>query len=447
VTEPRTTWRVRLLALAVVLELVGGVAAAVSLRDDAADRTASGDRARATPSGQGGEEDRTDAVNRLLSDRAQAIRRRDRAAFLAGIDTEPSATPFRRRQTQVFESLGKVPLASWSYSLDPMQERVPDTRVDALRGKGWWAPDVVLRYAIKGFDSKPTRAEQYFTFVKRDGRWLIASDDDFKAVGQASTPGIWDGGELVVVRGKRSLVLGHPRSRRVLRLVADETDAAVPRVTAVFGTAWAQKVVVLVPDTSAELAELLDTRSDFSQIAAVATAELEDSSDYRPVGDRIIVNPPNFEKLGSIGRRVVLTHEVTHVATRAASGPFAPTWLVEGFADYVGYQGVDLPLSVAARELRAAVRAGRVPTTLPTEQDFEATNPELSQVYEQAWLAVVRLARDHGQAALLRFYRDVGAARTGDPADVVEKSFRKAFGRSAAEFTRAWSAGLRSSLS
>ncbi len=445
--DARLSWRLRGLVIVVVLELLAGLTAAVSLRESPGSAGSAADRARTNPpEADAAEQERTDAVRRLLSDRAQAVRRRDRAAFLALLDPAPAAAPFRASQAVVFDALADVPLASWAYSLDPSRERVPNARVDALRGPDWWAPDVVLRYAIKGFDARPTRAEQYFTFVPRDGRWFLASDSDFKEVGESSTPGIWDGGAVVVVRGRSSLVLGHPSSGGMLRQIADAVDAAVPRVTAVFGTGWSQRVVVLVPDTSAELAELLDTRSDFTQIAAVATAELEDSAEYRPVGNRIIVNPPNFAKLGSIGRRVVLTHEVTHVATRAASGPFVPTWLAEGFADYVGYQGVDLPLSVSARELRTAVRAGRLPSVLPTDSDFEATNKELSQVYEQAWLAIVRLAEVHGRGKVLAFYRDLGAERSGDREAVIEADFRKAFGRSTAAFTKDWIASLRSKL-
>jgi hypothetical protein len=435
-----------LLAVAATAELATG---AVLLRSDRFTdlATTSTDRARVAPA----ESDdplvrRTAAVERLLAERAQAIRRRDRAAFVATLDPDPAAAPFRRRQLQVFDALADVPLASWSYDLYAGQERPPDARVDRLRGPGWWAPDVLLRYALKGYDPVPTLAEQYFTFVQRDGRWLLASDDDFKEVGHASTPGIWDGGDVVVVRGKSSLVLGHPRSRAVLRRVADEVDAAVPRVTKVFGTAWSQKVVVLVPDTSAELAELLDTRSDFSQIAAVATAELEGGADAKPVGDRVIVNPPNFAKLGDLGRRVVLTHEVTHVATRGISGPHVPTWLVEGYADYVGYAGLDVSLSVAARELKAAVRAGRVPSRLPTDADFDATSARLPEVYEQAWLAVSRLVEVHGLPKVHAFYRDIGASRGGDRDAALEAAFRKAFGRSTADFTRDWVATLRTRL-
>ena len=436
--------RLRLLAVAAALELLVGGVAAVQLRDDAAPARVTADRARATV--DDAQAERVEAVERLLSDRAQAIRRRDRVAFLAGIDTSPEAKPFRTRQAAVFAALEDVPIGSWSYEVDPVRERPADPRVDRLRGPGWWAPDVVLRYALKGYDPEPTIAEQYFTFVQRDGRWLLASDDDFKEVGSASTPGIWDGGDVVVVRGKRSLVLGHPKSKGVLRRVADVVDEAVPRVSKVYGSGWGQKVVVLVPDTSAELAELLDTRSDFSQIAAVATAEVVGGEGFSPVGDRVIVNPPNFAKLGRLGQQVVLTHEVTHVATRKTSGPLVPTWVVEGFADYVGYQDTRVPLSVAAKELRDAIRAGKGPTRLPEDRDFDATNADLAQVYEQAWLAVTRLVEVHGRAKVLAFYRDLGAKTAGDREAETEGSFRKAFGRSQDAFTQDWLKNLRARL-
>jgi hypothetical protein len=233
----------------------------------------------------------------------------------------------------------------------------------------------------------------------------------------------------VVVRGTSSLVLGHRSSRRLMRTIADGVDAAVPRVTKVWGTGWSRKVVVLVPSSQDELESLVGGSGDYDRIAAVATAELTGS---HAVGDRILVNPPNFAKLGSLGRRVVLTHEVTHVATRDATAPGTPTWLVEGFADYVGYVGVQLPYRVSAQELRAEVRRGRLPKQLPADSDFAGSNADLAQVYEQAWLAATLLGRLYGEQALVRFYKEVGGGRT------TEAAIRALLGTDTAAFTRAW---------
>jgi hypothetical protein len=230
-----------------------------------------------------------------------------------------------------------------------------------------------------------------------------------------------------------------------MRRVATSIDAAVPRVTAVWGSAWSQRVVALVPTDQDELSRVVGGRGDYSQIAAVATAELTDANlGYHPVGDRIVVNPPNFSKLGSLGRRVVITHEVTHVATRAASGPAAPTWLVEGFADYLGYRGLHVPYSVSAAELRDAVRSGHAPTVLPTDHDFDGANKDLAKVYEEAWLAVSLIVREHGRDGLVRFYRTVG--RADAPSTAVNDAFRSLWATDLVTFTTDWHHDLQTRL-
>ena len=416
----------RLVAVLVALELVAGVVGVLGLHLSPPARTPLVQSLARPPV-----DDRTAAVRALHDERAAAVATHDKARWLATVD--PRATAFRAKQARVFDALQAVPLQDWSYDLDPSAQQPLSPGLDRLRGEGWWVPGVTLHYRLIGFDAGPTSEPQRLTFVPYDGRWYVAADDD----GGDTARSLWDGGPIVVVRGRSSLVLGHPDSRRLLRTIADGVDAAVPRVTSVWGTGWTQKAVVLVPSSQDELGRLIGGDSDFSRIAAVATAELAGS---RAVGDRIVVNPPNFAKLGSLGRRVVLTHEVTHIATRTATAAGTPTWLVEGFADYVGYVGIDLPYRVSAQELRTQVRRGRLPAALPGNDDFAGTNPQLAQVYEQAWLAVTLLARRHGRADLVRFYRAVGSGRTTDAA------LQSLFHTDVEAFTQAWRLDLQARL-
>ncbi|MFN2524070.1 MAG: peptidase MA family metallohydrolase [Mycobacteriales bacterium] len=416
----------RLLAVLVALELLAGVASTFALQP--APRRAAATLRAAVPH----EDPRAAAVQALLTARADAITRHDRAAWLATVD--PTATAFAARQARLFDALQSVPVQGWTYELDPERTQPANPAVDSRRGDGWWGPAVTLRYRLAGFDSVPTAEPQHLTFVPRGDRWYVAADDDFA---DRTSRGLWDEGPVTVVRGRSSLVLGHPSSATLMRTVADAVDAAVPRVTAVWGTAWSRKVVVLVPSTQRELQRLVGGAGDFSRIAAVATAELTGS---RPVGDRVIINPPNFRQLGALGRRVVLTHEVTHVATRAATGNATPTWLVEGFADYIGYLGADVSSRVAAQELRVQVRRGRLPATLPADVDFDGGNARLAQVYEQAWLAAVLLARRYGSAKLVAFYRAVGSGLT------VDAALQRVLGTDLARFTRDWRRDLQARL-
>ena len=442
---------VRLVAAAVVLQLSAGLLAAAVVEEPpvrVADTAAA--RARSVPqapveSSAGSEVQRAGAVERLLQARSAAVLGRDRDAFLATVD--PRARALRQRQAALFDALAQVPLGSWEYVLDAGSGRPADTRLDQRYGRGqWWAPDVALSYTLAGFDERPVLADHHLTFVRTGGRWLLGSDDDFAEVGLATPRALWDRGPVVAVRERGVLVLGHPDLLRLLRNVAALTADAIPRVTAVWGP-WSQRAVVVVPSDGEELADLLATDGDLSQIAAVATAELRGGTDdYDPAGDRVLVNPETFPRLGQLGRRVVLTHEITHVATRRASGPAVPAWLAEGLADYVGYQDVDVPLAVSARDLRRQVRAGKVPTALPSDADFDGASAGLAEAYEGSWLAVRLLAERYGEDRMLRLYRTVGAAR-GTTAEVaLEAALRDQLGTSTARLTADWRAALQQQL-
>lgn len=383
-------------------------------------------------------------VAALLERRATAIRAHDRLAFAATLD--PRSTAFRASQLRMFDALRAVPLASWRYDLDQDAGTPPGAPALAKYRAEAWAPRATLRYQLRGFDDVPTTMEQFFTFVLRSGRWYTASDTDAPP-GQKTARDLWDFGALQVVRGSRSLVLGHPGHAALLRDLARQADAAVPRVSAVWGEAWSRRAVVVVPDTQAELAAILGDDTDLSRIAAVAVAELPRSDDgERPVGNRILVNPPNFRRLGANGRRVVITHEVTHVATRDVSGPGVPTWLVEGFADYVGYLGTGLSARAICQELVADVRAGRVPTALPTDGDFDGGNARLAQAYESAWLAVRLVADRVGRPGLVAFYRAVGTSTAGSAANAVADAMRTTLHTTPATFTAAWRTYVRRQL-
>jgi len=377
---------------------------------------------------------RASAIRGLLERRSAALLVRDRTGFLAGVD--PGSPAFRAKQAQLFDNLARVPLRSWSYVLDADHELPQSPSRLARYHAPLWVPHLDVAYELAGFDTRPTVQRQYDTFVERAGRWYLGADDDFADAGGQTGRGLWDFGPVVVTPTPTSLVLGHPHTAATLRAVASVVDIAIPRVTAVWGRDWPGKVVVLVPDTQDELSRILLEGNDLSQIAAVATAELSGSG-RSPAGERIIVNPPNFAKLGTLGRDVVLTHEITHVASRAATTAATPTWLAEGFADYVGYLDTGVPVTAAAHELAVDVRAGRVPAALPTAADFAGSNPRLAQTYEMSWLACRLIAASTGRAGLVAFYRQVGAYH-GAPAAAVEAALSARVHVSTAQFTRSW---------
>lgn len=387
---------------------------------------------------------RAEAIRTLLAARSDAVLHHNRAEWLGTLD--PRGRAFRRQQSATFANLRAVPLASWTYTFDSSQTQSPNHATGRYHAPVW-APSIFsLHYRLRGFDVQPTNLPQYPTFVQRHGRWYLASFSDFARDGQTSTRELWDFGPVVVVRRPRVLVLGHPGEESTMQLLADEAVADIPRVTAVWGSRWTRRVVLLVPSTQHELSMVVDDYGDLDHIAAVATAEVQTHPGRPdPVGDRVGINPDNWPKLSALGRRIVLTHELTHVATRSVTGAAMPTWLAEGFADYVGYLGSGIPTDFAAQELAADVRAGHVPAQLPSDDEFDGDSKQLSQAYEGAWLACRMIAERHGQSTLVRFYRTVGTSASGQ-SDALASASAKVLHEPFSRFTREWRSFVRAEL-
>jgi hypothetical protein len=353
-----------------------------------------------------------ESVQLMLDRHAAAVLAHDETAFLA--DVTPEERPAQRR---VFRNLAGVPLASWSYRLQ--------------RRSGGDA-EVQLRYRLKGYDTAPVTSGIAMTLAGNGGRWRIAAATDSPAQ-------LWDQGPVRVARGAHSLVLG-PGGEASLKAYAADVDRAVTAVTGVWGDGWARRVVVEVPGSLAGMAALLDASpTAYEGIAAVTTAELRGSATAVPA-DRVVVNPEAFGELSPLGRRVVLTHETTHVATRTATTSRTPLWLSEGLADWIGYRGTGQTPKEVAPELSRDVAAGRLPDALPSDADFGNTAGGLAQSYEGAWLACRLIADRWGEAKLLALYRAAGQGATADEA------MRRTLGIGLEDFTARWRAYVQREL-
>jgi hypothetical protein len=388
---------------------------------------------------------RRTAVSGLLERRAAAFLSHDRDAFAGTLD--PQADAFRQAQVGVFDNLAEVPFAAWEYEIvTPDAFEVAEARRTVPAAPTFTA-QVDLLYRITGHDTVSVRVPQYLTFVLRSGTWFLASDTDGAAAGLRSPVQIWDLGPVGVVQGAHSTVLG-VGNRDELRAFAQDADKAVPAVSAVWGPQWPGRAVIMVPATQEQMARLLGAEpSKYAKIAAVTTGERGASADAAPA-DRVIVNPDAFRELGDLERHVVMVHEITHVASRAFTRTWTPTWLSEGFADYVGYLDSGQTMRTAAPELRRDVKAGRLPTELPPDVRFETTQEELPQAYEMGWLACRLIAERWGRDKLVELYRAVGAepppgVAAPDSTSVLASATVSVLGTSPAGFTRTWIDYLR----
>ncbi|WP_031100832.1 hypothetical protein [Streptomyces sp. NRRL S-15] len=370
-------------------------------------------------------------VGATLDRRAAAVLGHDTGAYLAALD--PRAASFRAAQRTELRNLADVPLESWAYKVKDVTDEAGG-RVTA---------EVELSYRFKGYDRAPMSSSRTVELVRRgdDRTWYVAADR-----ATDGGPGqLWQQGDVEVVRGTHSLVLGVGRGAAELRRIAATADRAVPAVTGAWPEPWAERVVVLVPESVEDMAGLLGSPvASYRGIAAVTTGEVGGGG--RAPADRVIVNPQAYGMLGDFGQRVVLTHETTHVATRAHTSAATPVWLSEGFADLAAYRLESRTAPEIAPELAEAVRAGDLPARLPSDEDFGFAEDagKLSRAYEGGRLACELIARDWGEEELIAFYKAVGSRSEREGA--VEQAMHTVLGTTPEDFTARWREYLRARL-
>jgi hypothetical protein len=308
------------------------------------------------------------------------------------------------------------------------EDRALTTAQRRALGSTGWVGDVRLRWRLAGFDRHTGTTTVAVGLHTLDGRTSFVSAGPVE--GRAAP--LWLLGPVSVRRTATSLaVVAGARPAATFARLASHAVRDVRRVL----PRWRGPLVVEVPGDQRSLDRVLGSASGtYGGIAAV-TATADGSTDPRaPV--HVFVNPGVFARLGRQGSQIVISHEATHVATGAALSTM-PTWLLEGFADYVALLHADLPVRVAAAEILERVRRHGAPVRLPGPAEFAAQNPTLGASYESAWLACRLLARKYGERRLVAFYR--GSAR----ASSTTRAFRTVLGTDQSAFTRAWRADLR----
>jgi len=425
------------LALAVCLIAGGGYAGLRRVADAPADPNGPAShttQTTATPDQAGEGVRRAVAGEAVLQKMTDAVENDNREEFFDVID--PQATAFRTSARTIFANLSRLPIGSFQlrYVSDDTAALSEDRQAELGAGQAWLA-QVEVSWQLAGFDAKPARETLPVTFVTRDGTTYAASFSERLVSGQRRP--IWALGAIDVAKGEHSLVISLDSEADAKGYVS-VADRAVESVTKVWGKGWRQKVIVYLPAKQAQMEAVLGaTPNTYTQIAAVTMAELDTPEAGAPV--RIVANPKLFEELGKQGRRIVLTHETTHVASTATASP-VPLWLAEGFADYVAFTAVPVQDESAAKELFKAVRAGKGPAELPSTEAFAASATDLPQAYESAWLACRLIAEREGQSKLVKFYRTVHASRsTTGLAD----AFTSVLGMTEPEFVAEWQKYLK----
>lgn len=406
--------------------LVGGAIVALShRRQEPPDRPRPATGA-AAPRQDTEEERRADAAGPLLARLADRLEHGTRKQVVAL--AAPGQASAARELATIRSNIRTLRITDLSLRYEGQDAgRVLPAQQRSLGG-GAWVANVQISWRLRGFDAHDSHLESTLTLVRRGNNAAFVSARG--NYGNAAP--LWVLERVSALRSRRALVITtiHDRAADFEALA----NQAVIDVRKVLGS-WHGRLVVEVPADEVELSRVLGSDlGAYTGIAAVTTTVDGSRSPSAPV--HIFVNRAVFDPLGPRGSQIVMSHEATHVATGAAISAM-PTWLLEGFADFVALDHVDLPVSVTASQILAQVRSKGPPSHLPGNAEFNPQNKALGASYEAAWLACRLLAHTYGEQRLIRFYRlsDRLASTTRPFATVLHTDRQR--------FTRAWRAYLR----
>ncbi|MET0693939.1 MAG: hypothetical protein ABWY56_08405, partial [Propionibacteriaceae bacterium] len=355
---------------------------------------------------------------------------RDRTAFDHLVSRRDPG--FAATAARIFDNLTELPLTALSLRLSGRQhtdtsERrqvlTPDARVEQVR----------VSWRLEG-DAGPAEHLLWFTFLTEGDTSTLAGTTD--GPGERTAQPMWLIDRLGVQQSAHSTALVAATGGNASWVRRGDAAAAAVRSRLMdgLGADWNQRLVLEVPSSRSVFERVLGvTPGSYASIAAVAWPE---GPDPATSAVRIVVNPELVDRLSAPALAILLAHEATHVATRSAASP-APTWLVEGFADYVAFDSQPEAGSAAAKPLLAEIRRDGLPRALPTDAEFTPAAPELNLRYVEAWLACRYLAEQTSPRALAGFYRRV------DAGTAVDAAARAAFGFGEADLVRGWRSSLR----
>ena len=339
--------------------------------------------------------DALQGIQSALGRRADAVRRGDEQAFLAGLAKGDAG--LRDQQRTYFANLRQLPLATFDYSVDPAG-LVRD-------GEDYWVV-VDLALQLDGFDDEPVVTRDRFRFTPGDqpGRFRLASVSDLQwEVENQVQPQPWDDGEVVVTRGVGVLGIFDSGSVRA-------SDRAAALGGAGHRRRGGRRPLVLVAVRRrlrpVQHGVPVDAARDCPAATRRASTASRSRSSPRQGGDgggalvstRFVLHPRMLDEAGRARDRLV-RHELTHVAI-GADDDRAPVWLSEGLAEYVSVQSLPPEKRTISEAAIEAARAGV--TEMPPDDSFNdaGTPGRASANYGIAWFACEYLAASYGEVTL-----------------------------------------------
>ncbi|HVM12055.1 MAG TPA: hypothetical protein VM638_06235, partial [Actinomycetota bacterium] len=288
------------------------------------------------------------------------------------------------------------------------------------------------RSRLRGLDPQPAVEDLYLTFVRRGGRWLVASDRDLEDVGLLSARRLWEIGPVEARREGRFVYVAHPEVAEAAAAVIGSAEPAMQRVVERWPRPWHRRVAIIAPRDTDQLGRLIQATFDLDAFVAFAASGVERGADWDLVGHRILLNWPSFSSHAEGSRERILTHELLHVATREDAGPMIPIFVEEGLAEWVTDE--------RSGDVLGAVPA-RFDGRLPLDHEFTTGTPgEIRGAYLASASAIGYAVERFGIERTVELYRRLGAVRRepGTWRYHTDRAMREAWGVGYRRFERDW---------
>jgi hypothetical protein len=251
-------------------------------------------------------------------------------------------------------------------------------------------------------------------------------------LGLPSSRNLWDFGPVAKTVSAHFTILFNPADRKRAESLLTLAEEGYRRLGQAFNRSLPAQVVIVLPHDLDQLREMLQATFDLSNFVAFASAAVDRDQGWSSTVARVYVQDINLSRNRRAFQLETFHHELTHVAAFPLAGPFVPSWVHEGVADWMATgRGAPMPVQGANPHL---------------PDDFEFTTgggESILTAYEESTSAIAFLAAAKGKTAPLDLLAKVGEARVapGTSEYHVDQGLRAVYGAGTAEFEKAWNGG------
>jgi len=374
--------------------------------------------------------DRDASVRALLGARDAAIVSGDRDAFLATVDTG-ATDAFRAAQGRLFDGLRTVALTNYHSEL--RTDEAPDLSSGLLakyRTDAVFLPQVDIHYRLRDVDPTDEVDTVWYTFVLRAGKWRIISDTDVEDIGLQTARNPWDFGAVARKDTAHFAILFDPRDTKRATTILATAEEAYGRLVATIGRTPPAHIPIVLPHDLDQLAQMIQATFDVSNFVAFASANTERDDGFGFTAPRVYIQDTNLRAYEHDFQLKTLHHELVHVtAFEGLAGPFDPSWVHEGTADWIS-QGKFASKAVPGSD-----------GVLPEDYEFlTGGQTAIIRSYDESDSAIAFLAQKDGGTAPMTLLETIGKHRVeaGTERYWVDQGLRAIYGAGFTDFQTAW---------